>query len=125
MIREFLASVPGQRPVQFAGQSLRLLDQCRDNAFGILVRNLDQHHVARMALDKRCDITIPRSTDQAPSQWPGTARSSTDGGRSRMDTAFLIWPSPFRFHAGVPGSADRAPRPQVLKKLLFKHAARL
>ena len=33
MVREFLASVPGQRPVKFAGQSLRLLDQCRD-AFG-------------------------------------------------------------------------------------------
>jgi hypothetical protein len=40
-----------------------------------------------------------------------------------MDTAFLIWPSPFQ--AGVPGSADRAPPPQVLKKLLFQHAARL
>ncbi|HEX7564991.1 MAG TPA: hypothetical protein VF396_17355, partial [Bradyrhizobium sp.] len=32
---------------------------------------------------------------------------------------------PVSFHAGVPGSADRAPRPQVLKKLLFQHAARL
>jgi hypothetical protein len=29
------------------------------------------------------------------------------------------------FHGCVPGSADRAPRPQVLKKLLFQHAARL
>src|SRR5438270_8185935 len=27
MVRELLASVPGQRPVKFAGQSLRLLDQ--------------------------------------------------------------------------------------------------
>jgi hypothetical protein len=32
---------------------------------------------------------------------------------------------PVSFHAGVPGSADRAPRPQVLKKLLFQHATRL
>src|SRR3954453_11504398 len=32
---------------------------------------------------------------------------------------------PVSFHAGVPGSADRAPRPQVLKKLLSQHAARL
>src|ERR1700730_14035778 len=32
---------------------------------------------------------------------------------------------PVSFHAGVPGSADRAPRPQVLKKYLFQHAARL
>src|SRR3982074_3216288 len=74
MVRELLASVPGQRPIKFAGQSLRLLDQCRDNAFGILVRNLDQHHVTSMALDKRCDITIPRSTDQValPMGWRGT-----------------------------------------------------
>src|SRR3979490_2985807 len=90
MIREFLASVPGQRPVKFAGQSLRLLDQCRDNAFGILVRNLDQHHVARMALDKRCDITIPRSTDQValPMAWHGTIfnrRRSLANGHGILD----------------------------------------
>ena len=77
--------------------TLRLLDQCRDDAFGILVRYLDQHHVARMALDKRCDIAIFRSPIRSPSQWPGTARSSTDAGRSLMDTASLICPSPFRF----------------------------
>src|SRR5260370_11962413 len=52
MVCELLASVPGQRPVKFAGQSLRLLDHCRDNAFGILVRHLDQHHGDRMWLDK-------------------------------------------------------------------------
>ena len=35
MIGELFASVPGQRPVKFAGQSLRLLDERRDDAFGI------------------------------------------------------------------------------------------
>ena len=125
MVCELLASVPGQRPVKFAGQSLRLLDQCRDNAFGILVRNLDQHHVARMALDKRCDITIARSTDQValPMAWHRTIfnrRRSLADGYSILDLA-----EPVSFHAGVPRSADRAPRPQVLKKLLFQHAARL
>jgi Protein of unknown function (DUF3800) len=34
---------------------------------------------------------------RSPSQWPGTARSSTDAGLSLMDTAFFICPSPFRF----------------------------
>src|SRR3954451_16975455 len=97
MVREFLASVPGQRPVKFAGQSLRSLDQCRDNAFGILVRNLDQHHVARMALDKRCDITIPRSTDQValPMAWHRTIynrRRSLADGYGILDLA-----EPFRF----------------------------
>ena len=51
MIGELFASVPGQRPVKFAGQSLRLLDERRDDALGILVRDLDQHHVARMMVD--------------------------------------------------------------------------
>ena len=51
MIGELFASVPGQRPVKFAGQSLRLLDERLDDALGILVRDLDQHHVARMMVD--------------------------------------------------------------------------
>src|SRR5882757_5497538 len=96
-----------QQSVKFAGQSLRLLDQCRDNAFGILVRNLDQHHVARMALDKRCDITIARSTDQValPMAWHRTIfnrRRSLANGYGILDLA-----EPVSFHAGVPGSADR------------------
>src|SRR5690349_17436272 len=97
MIGELFASVPGQRPIKFAGQSLRLLDERRDDAFGILVRDLDQHHVARMALDKCCDIAVPRSTDQValPVAWDRTifnrCRPFSDG------TASLIWPSPFRF----------------------------
>jgi hypothetical protein len=64
MIGEFFARVPGQRPVKFAGQSLRLLDERRDDVFGILVRDLDQHHIARMALDKRCDIAVARFANQ-------------------------------------------------------------
>jgi len=72
MIGELFASVPGQGPVKFAGQSLRLLYKRRDDAFGILIRDLDQHHVARMALDKGCDIAVPRSANQVA--LPSTAR---------------------------------------------------
>lgn len=39
MIGELIASVPGQRSGKFAGQSLRLLDERGDDAFGILVRD--------------------------------------------------------------------------------------
>src|SRR3954466_14047553 len=119
MVGKLLASVPGQRPVKLAGQSLRLLDQCRDDAFCVLVSNLDQHHVARMALDKRRNIAISRPTDQIafPMAWHRTVfdrrRSFTDG------YGVLDLPEPVALHAGVPGSADRSPRPQVLKKLLF------
>ena len=78
-----------------------------------------------MALDKRCDITIPRSTDQVafPMAWHRTIfnrRRSLANGYGILDLAEAV-----SFHGGVPGSADRAPRPQVLKKLLFQHAARL
>jgi len=48
-----------------------------------------------MALDKRCGINILRSTDQVAPHWPSTTRFSTDGGRSLIGSAFLIWP--FRF----------------------------
>jgi hypothetical protein len=40
MVGKLLASVPGQRPVKLARQSLRLLDQRRDDAFGVLVSTL-------------------------------------------------------------------------------------
>src|SRR5271165_4013466 len=97
----------------------------RDDAFGILVRDLDQHHVARMALDKCCDIAVPRSANQValPVAWDRTIfnRSwSFSDGYGILDLA-----EPVPFQAGVPGAADRAFRSQVLKQLFFQHAARL
>src|SRR5258705_13417774 len=85
MIGELFASVPGQRPVEFTGQSLRLFDQRRDDAFSILVSDLDQHHVARMTLDKRCALAVPGPADQValPMARPGAifngCRSLADG----------------------------------------------
>jgi hypothetical protein len=63
VIGELFASVPGQQSVESTGQSLRLFDQRRDDTFSILVRDLDQHHVAQMTLDKRCDIAVPGPAD--------------------------------------------------------------
>jgi hypothetical protein len=96
MIGELFASVPGQRPVKFAGQSLRLLDERRDDAFGILVRDLDQHRVARMAFDKCCDIAVPRSANQValPVAWDRTIFNRC---WSFSDGYSILWPSPFRF----------------------------
>src|SRR3954470_19789161 len=85
MVGKLFASVPGQRPIKLARQSLRLLDQRRDDAFGVLVSNLDQHHVTRMAFDKRCNIAISRPTDQIAFPMAGDRtishrrRSFTDG----------------------------------------------
>ena len=114
-----------RRAGERARQSLRLLDQRRDDAFGVLVSNLDQHHVARMAFDKRCNIAISRPTDQIAFPMAGD-RAIFDRRRSFTDGyGVLDLAEPVPLHAGVPGSTDRAPRPQVLKKLLFQHAARL
>src|SRR5665213_4257146 len=89
------------------------------------VSNLDQHHIARMAFDKRCNIAISRPTNQIA--FP-MARDRTIFDRRRSPTdgyGVLDLAEPVSFHGRVPGSANRAPRPQVLKKLLFQHAARL
>ena len=78
-----------------------------------------------MTLDKCCDIAVPRSANQValPVAWDRTifnrCRSLPDGYRI-LDLA-----EPVPFQAGVPGAADRALRPQVLKQLFFQHAARL
>jgi Rrf2 family transcriptional regulator, repressor of oqxAB len=120
MIGELFASVPGQRPVKFAGQSLRLLDKRRDDAFGILICDLDQHHVARMALDKCYDIAVPRSTNQValPVAWDRTifnrCRSFSDG------YGILDLAEPVPFQAGVSGAAPHGlqTNPTFIRKLL-------
>ena len=125
VVGKLLAAVPGERLIELAGQFAGLFDQRRNDAGGILVGDFDQHHVARMAFNKRRDIAIPRSTYEVtlPMAWHRpifNRRRPLADGYGILDLA-----EPVSFHAGVPGSADRAPRPQVLKKLLFQHAARL
>jgi hypothetical protein len=78
-----------------------------------------------MALDKCCDIAVPRSANQVtlPVAWDRTifnrCRSFSDG------YGILDLAEPVPFQAGVPGAADRAFRFQALKQLFFQHAARL
>src|SRR3984893_6099832 len=104
MVGKLFASVPGQRPVKFAGQSQRLLDQRRDNAFGVLVSNLDQHHVARMALEKRCNIAIPCPADQVtlPMAWDCTIFNRCWSLADRYGVLDLTEAVPFQ--AGVPST---------------------
>src|SRR5215470_3071345 len=94
-------------------------------ALGVFVRDLDQHHVARMALNECCDITVLRSANQVALP---VARDRTILNRCRSFSdgyGILDLAEPIPFQAGVPGAADRAFRSQVLKQLLFQHAARL
>src|ERR1700688_2004659 len=122
MVGKLFASVPGQRPVKLARQSLRLLDQRRDDAFGVLVSNLDQHHISRMAFDKRCNIAISRPADQValPMAWDCTIFNRCWSFADRYGGLDLTEAVPFQ--AGVPRAADRSVRSHVLKQLLFQHA---
>ena len=78
MVGPFLAPVLGQGPIEFGGQFPRLFDQGCDDAFGVLVVDLDQHDVTRVAFDLVATELFLAPPIRSPSQWPGTARSSTD-----------------------------------------------
>ena len=78
-----------------------------------------------MALDKCCDIAVPRSADQVT--FP-VARDRTIFNRCRSfcdGYGILDLAAPVSFQAGVPGAANGAFRSQVLKQLFFQHAPRL
>lgn len=64
VIGEFLASIPGQGLIEFAGQFPGLFDQGGDDALGVLVGDLDQYHVARETLDQRGDLAVFGAADQ-------------------------------------------------------------
>ena len=122
MIGELFASVSGQRPVKFTGQSLRLFDQRRDDAFSILVRDLDQHHVAAPQGLRHSCSWIRRSVALTMARHGAIfnrSRSFSDG------HGILYLAEPVSFQAGVLGAADSALRSKVLKQFLFQHPTRL
>ena len=125
MIGELFASIPGQRSVKFTGQPLRLFDQRRDDAFSILVRDLDQHHVARMTFDKRCDIAVPGPADQVALPMARHGAIFNGCGSFADGHGILYLAEPGSFQAGVLGAADSAFRSEVLKQFFFQHPARL
>ena len=51
MIREFFATVPGQRLVWLSRQLLQLLDERINDCLRVLIGYLCQHRVMRMTLD--------------------------------------------------------------------------
>ena len=81
MIRQFLASVPGQGLIQLPWQLLCLLDEGGDDRLGVLTCHLGQHHVPRMALDQGRDVGVVRPGQEIALPMTSTARSSTAAGR--------------------------------------------
>jgi len=65
MIGEFFSLMLGQRPVRFDGKSLRCLMSAETTLPVSFVRDLDQHHLARMALDKCYGIAVPQSANHS------------------------------------------------------------
>src|SRR5258708_5307776 len=108
MIGKLFASVPGQRPVKFAGQSQRLLDQRRATFCVVLVRTLTHHHGPRRALKKVSNILLPCPADQVtlPMAWDCTIFNRCWSFADRYGVLDLAEPVPFQ--AGVPRAADRA-----------------
>ena len=125
VVGKLLAPVPGQRPADVSGQLARLPDQRRDDGRGLLVRDLGQDHVARLALDQRHDMAAARSRDKIAFPVPGHG-AVLDAGRSFADRdRVLDLAEPVTLQAGVARAADRALRPQMLEQFLLQHAARL
>src|SRR5262249_58419217 len=94
VVSHLLASIPGQRAAQLLGQFAHVFTERRYYSRRVLARDFEKHHKARMALDQRRDVVLFAPERRSPSQWPGTARSSASAGRSRMEAASTICPSP-------------------------------
>ena len=61
VVRHLQTAVPGQRSIEHARQLPGVLYQCRDDGRGVLARDLGQHHIARVPLHQRDDVSVVRS----------------------------------------------------------------
>src|SRR3546814_18176263 len=70
VISHFLASVPGERLIEFPWELSGMFDQPIDHRLGILASALHQHDVSRMTPHQLRHITITPSNTQASFQIP-------------------------------------------------------
>ena len=125
MVGKFLAAVPGQRPAEFARQGAGLLDQRCNDRVGLLVGDLGQDHVARLALDQGHDMAAARARDQVAFPMP-RHRAILRLGRPLADRdRVLDLAQPVALEAGVPRAADRALGAQMREQFLLQHATSL
>ena len=73
--------------------SFFLLDERGYGRLAVLIGHLCQHHVTSVTFDQGRDCAVLRPGPRSPSQWPGTARSSTAAAADDQ-TMSLICPRP-------------------------------
>ena len=71
MIGQLLATILGQRLVEFPRELVCLLDQRIDDRLGGLILDSDQHHVACMTLHQGGDLAVVATEQQVtfPVAW--------------------------------------------------------
>jgi hypothetical protein len=83
-----------------------VLDEGGDDAFGVLVGNLDRHEVSRVTLDRRRHIAVLGPTDEVAFPMSGNS-SIFDGGWPLADgDCILDLSEPTLLHAGVSGDGS-------------------
>ena len=122
MVGQFLAAIPGEGFVKLTRQPSGLFDQRRDDAFGVFVGNLDQHHIPGMALDQRGDVAVLRPADQVALPVPRDGTVFDAGGPLSDRHRILDLTQSVALEAGMPGAADRASGAQMLEQLLLQNA---
>ena len=66
VVRKFLATVPGQRFIQFLRQLGSVFDERIDNRLAVLARDLHQHHTTCLTLYQRCNLATAATTQEIP-----------------------------------------------------------
>ena len=58
VVGEFFSAIPGERLIEFVGQSSRLPDQRGDDGFGVAIGDLGEQHIAGVPLDQGDDEAV-------------------------------------------------------------------
>ena len=119
MIGKLLAPIPGQGLIEFAGQLFRVFDQGGDDAFGGVVGDLDQHHVARMPLDQSGDVAVAGAAHEVAFPVAGDGAIFDGSGAFDNRDGILDLAEAVSFQRGVPRPPDGPPGPEMVQQFFL------
>src|SRR5262249_20088858 len=93
VVSHLLASIPGQGAAQLLGQFAHVVTE-RGYYVAVSLLGTLRSITKRVWRSTSVAMWVFAPERRSPSQWPGTARSSASAGRSRMEAASTICPSP-------------------------------